>query len=695
MAVILVVDDEPANRYFLTTLLRYAGHSLLEANDGASALEVIRAERPDLVIADLVMPEMDGFELVRHVRAEPDLAATRIVFYSAAYGETEVESLAAACGVRHVLGKPAEPEVVLQTVNAALSVAPPPAAPAPPEFERDHLRVMTDMLSRKVQELKTMGRRLKSLLEVGKELAMERERDRLLERVAEAAREVAAAGYAAIGLLEEDGATIKSFVARGPGEDFVWPAGAITQTVLAGRRTLRTVLEGQSLLAVPVASAERLYGWLELRDKLGASEFDEDDEEVARMLAAQQAVAYENLLRSEEIGRHTALLEERVAERTAELQRSNADLEQFAYVASHDLQEPLRKVTSFTGLVLERWGDQLDPTAREFMGYAVDGAARMRRLITDVLAYSRVGKSLLGRGPVDLQSVLARALDNLREAIAESGARISHDPLPRVIGDEPQLAQLLQNLLGNAIKFSGGRQPSIHVGAAREGDRWRISVREHGIGVDPQYADRIFGLFQRLHTRDEYPGTGLGLAICSKVVERHGGRLWVESAAGEGATFLFTLEAFEAAAGRQPGALSPMRILVADDDAADARLLCEAIRDSIPQTEVSVVKDGVEALAYLRREAGHASAPRPDVLLLDLNMPRKGGRQVLAEMKADPQLRGIPVVVLTTSEAIEDITEAYALNARCYFAKPDGPSEYTKVVRAIEHFRAVPERVPA
>jgi PAS domain S-box-containing protein len=225
-----------------------------------------------------------------------------------------------------------------------------------------------------------------------------------------------------------------------------------------------------------------------------------------------------------------------------ELARSNAELQQFAYVASHDLQEPLRMIGSYTQLLERRYGDKFDEDAREFMGFIVDGATRMKQLIEDLLAYSRVGTRGKELRPVQAQLVLDKALTNLRGAIEASGAVVTHDALPKVNVDDTQLVQLLQNLIGNAIKFRNKEEtPRIHVGADDAGGEWRFCVADNGIGIEPQYFERIFLVFQRLHTRDEYAGTGIGLAICKKVVDRHGGRIWVESAPGQGSKFYFTL----------------------------------------------------------------------------------------------------------------------------------------------------------
>ena len=225
----------------------------------------------------------------------------------------------------------------------------------------------------------------------------------------------------------------------------------------------------------------------------------------------------------------------------AELARSNAELEQFAYVATHDLQEPLRAVASCVQLLQKRYEGQLDERADEFITHAVDGTKRMQTLINDLLAYSRISTDAQVFATTNCEMVLQEALANLMVAIDESGAVVTRDALPMVSGDATQLTQLFQNLIGNALKFRGERPPKIHIGAVRKNGDWRFSVADNGIGMEPQYFERVFLVFQRLHTRKQYQGTGIGLAICKKVVERHGGRIWAESEPGQGATFCFTI----------------------------------------------------------------------------------------------------------------------------------------------------------
>ncbi len=229
-----------------------------------------------------------------------------------------------------------------------------------------------------------------------------------------------------------------------------------------------------------------------------------------------------------------------------ELNRSNEELGQFANIASHDLQEPLRMVASYTQLLSKRYKGQLDADADEFIAFAVDGATRMQRLIEDLLAYSRVGTRGMELLPVSSEEALQQALSNLRASVETSGAAVTHAPLPIVMADEMQLIQLFQNLIGNAIKYQSSGAPLVHISATRNGgQKWDFAVKDNGLGIDPQYFDRIFGMFQRLHQRDEYAGTGIGLAICKKIMERHGGTISVESAPGQGSTFSFDFAGIE------------------------------------------------------------------------------------------------------------------------------------------------------
>jgi len=244
-----------------------------------------------------------------------------------------------------------------------------------------------------------------------------------------------------------------------------------------------------------------------------------------------------------------------LAQRAAELARLNEELQQFAYTVSHDLNEPLRTVASFVALLAKRYQGKLDANADKYIALVVDGAQRMQQMIQDLLSYTRAGGPAAERAAVDCEAVLAQVVSDLQVVITEQQAAVTHDPLPTVTGEATRLKQVFQNLISNALKFRGQAPPRVHVSARRVDGHWQFAVRDNGIGIDPRQAGRLFQVFQRLHRRGEYPGTGIGLAICKKIVERHGGRIWVESQPGAGATFYFTIGEFvDQGAARVPGA---------------------------------------------------------------------------------------------------------------------------------------------
>jgi light-regulated signal transduction histidine kinase (bacteriophytochrome) len=266
--------------------------------------------------------------------------------------------------------------------------------------------------------------------------------------------------------------------------------------------------------------------------------------------AIRRALQEKSLLRSRR------LAEESLVRKVEELARSNAELEQFAYVASHDLQEPLRMVANYTQLLRERYRGRLDENADKYIGYASEGAVRMQTLIHDLLAFSLVSRKASTSGRVDCNSAMAEVVISMGPAIQESSALVTYEALPAVWAERSQITQLFQNLIGNAIKFRGKEAPEVSVRAEKQGSRWLFSVSDNGIGIDSEFATNVFAVFQRLHTRSEYPGNGIGLAICKSIVERCDGKIWVEPHAGAGSTFMFTLPSVEKELSAKPMSMS-------------------------------------------------------------------------------------------------------------------------------------------
>ncbi len=377
MATILIVDDQPINRRFLAALLGFSGHRLLEAADGAEALARVQAEHPELVIADVLMPTMDGYEFVRRLRSDPDIARTPVIFYTAAYYQHEARALAKACGVSHVIIKPSDPEVIRGIVSAALSATPPPPpALAYAEFDREHLRLVTDTLSNKVDELEAV----------------------------------------------------------------------------------------------------------------------------------------------------------------------NEELEAFTYSVSHDLRAPLRHMDGFSKILLEEFGPRLDPVAQQHLQRIQEAAQHMGHLVDDLLDLVRVGRREMNVQMTSLDALVEESVADLETEAQGRQIDWQIARLPLVQCDPGLMKQVFANLLLNALKFTRPRERAvIEVGHTAEEGRAVIFVRDNGVGFDMKYADKLFGVFQRLHRQEDFEGTGVGLAIVQRIIHKHGGRLWAEAEVNKGATFYFSL----------------------------------------------------------------------------------------------------------------------------------------------------------
>lgn len=375
-------------------------------------------------------------------------------------------------------------------------------------------------------------------------------------------------------------------------------------------------------------------------------------------------------------------LERRVQERTEELTSSNEELRQFAKIASHDLQEPLRAVQGFATLLAESTKGKLDKDCQDFIDYIQDGTQRMQQLIQSVLLHSNIKHQDSDDVSTDCNPVLEEVLANLDASLKETEANLDIDDLPEVAVERAQLIQLFQNIISNALKYRGQEPPKINVSAERTVNDWLFSVRDNGIGIDSKYSGKIFDMFARLHGKTKYSGTGMGLAICKKIVTSHGGRIWVESEVGNGSIFMFTLPAVDKPQ-RRMEMDDNIEILLVEDTPSDIRLTQEALKRSDLKYTLTVVNDGVEAMEYLNGLKNSQKKRYPDIVLLDLNMPRKNGHEVLADIKDDPELRKIAVILLTVSQREEDVMEALKLKMNYYLAKPITSQKLSVLIKSI------------
>lgn len=578
MAKILVVDDDATARALLTTVLSYAGHELHEARDGAEALQWIALAAPDLVVVDLLMPTMDGLEFLRRVREDPAIAAIPVVFYTASYLQSEAQKMAAVCGVTHIITKPAEPEQIFAVVNAALGAELSPL-PAPADIAtQDRSRAqLTAALSQKAA---LVVPRLEAMIALGLRLASERDPARLLADFSDAARTIIGA-QTAIVVIRHDGEPSRYvFVSRaqqGSHAGALRPQGALYGEVMMSRRAKRmSGLGGDAsvvglppeyspvtcVLCTPVQSPQRVYGYVLLLNRIGSDQFSEEDEALAHILAAQVGRIYENgslyrevkgyaeRLEAEIAERKQAQeavrslnedLERRIQDRTAQLQQLNSELEAFGYTVSHDLRAPLRALHAYSSMLMDTEADRLTQTGRRYLQNCITSAQRMGQMVDDLLAFSRLGRQALALGPVDMVELIRAAWDDANQP-GDSKAELQLGDIPPALGDRSMLQEVWANLISNAVKYSSkSPRPIVEIHGVAQADGLHYSIRDNGVGFDMAYVHKLFGVFERLHANSDFEGTGAGLAIVERILQRHGGRIWAESAPDAGATFHFTL----------------------------------------------------------------------------------------------------------------------------------------------------------
>jgi signal transduction histidine kinase/DNA-binding response OmpR family regulator len=679
MVTILVVDDRAADRLFLATLLGYGGHRILEAGDGAAALAVVRDHSPDLVVTDLLLPGIDGFELMRQLRADPASVSTPVIVYSATYCDSEARSLAKTCGVSYFLTKPTEPEVILRTVANALRGAV-PSTGSPEAFDRDHARLLNDKLFQRDNALEA-ARRLAALVQMGQSLTLERDSACILDQFCRAARETLDAAVAAVGLIDPKTSALRLYVAVGTESTIRAPrppnplAGALGPVVTEGRACrLRNLLSGpgegaflpagqtaRSFLAVPVSTPWQILGWLFMLDKGSADEFSADDEQLAVALAGQAGIACENAARYEEVHRQSELLRE-----------ADRYKNEFLAMLAHELRNPLapiRNALHIMGLP-DVTAETIDPL-RLMMERQI---GQIVRLVDDLLDTARIsqGKLLLKTERVELMDVVGNALDCVRPLMAEMGHELTISIGPSSIplnGDPVRLEQVILNLLNNAAKYSdqGGH---IRLAVERQGKDAVVSITDSGIGIAPEKLPMVFETFTQVGESVDRSqgGLGLGLSLVKRLVAMHGGSVEAKSEGlGKGSEFVVRLPmlispiAVRARFTEEDTCLSRRRILVVDDnrDSVESLAMLLQAMDHC----VQIAYDGIEAVEL-------AESFSPDVVLLDIGMPRINGHEACRRIRKQPWGKNMTLVALSGWGQDDDRRKSLDAGFDAHLVKP-------------------------
>lgn len=543
LRTLLIVDDCPedrmAYRRYLKQDLRWQ-YQIFEAESADEALELYSQRQWDAILLDYLLPDLNGLELLRELKARYDKTLPPILILTGE-GNEEIAAQAIKSGAADYLVKrKLTGDVLCRTIDSAIGQA--------------SLQKQLEKSQQQQQLLATTALQIRRFLDLAEILdATVTQVRRLLncDRVViyqfnpDMSGTIVAESVGKNWKTSLDSQiTDTCFQSRGATEYRQGRKQVLSNIYEAGlsdcHLNLLEEFEVKANLVVPIVQVERereqefdrLWGLLICHQCDRPRQWQEDEINLLEGLATQIGIAIQQ-----------AELYKTLNLRVQELARSNQDLEHFAYVASHDLREPLRKIKSFIELLAEDYRGQLDPTADKYINYIARGAERMQALISDLLTYSRVGKGELVLGPTDLNLLLERVKTDLSLIIEENNATIVGDFLPIVEANPQLLDRVLQNLIANSLKFRSEADPIIKISARQQNGEWLISVCDNGIGIHPKYQERIFVIFQRLHGREKYPGTGLGLAICQKIIQRHGGRIWVESEPGKGSTFYFTLAA--------------------------------------------------------------------------------------------------------------------------------------------------------
>jgi signal transduction histidine kinase len=531
---ILLVDDKPTHLIVLKSFLTTEDCNIVTATSGEQALALLKTVDFALVLVDGAMPEMDGYEFAVRVRQVETLRDIPLIFMIDRAGDRADMGRAYAVGAVDCLQKPLEPEVVKAKVRVLVQLVRQKRL-----IERQAAATQRQLEMRVVQQL--------ALAQLSRQALLRRYHAELLQDAATVVQQILNVDIGLLTGLNEDGTAWEVKAGFGRRQDLIGrrscPIAADAWVQMHNEAREPLIFHHMASLQIFPLHAE--LETLGVVDGASVPIHGEDEPYGALSIfsCAPHAFSPEETSFLQAVGNILGIAFERQKSEMAirELTRSNNDLEQFSFAASHDLQEPLRKMTSFSQLLAQDYRSQLEGDGLMYLDFIVDGANRMKTMIEDLLDLSRVSAGKISRDPCELEHTVAAAINNLAVAIEENGATIKVGPLPRLCVDTSNFVRLFQNLIGNSLKYRAEVPPIIEISCERAGKDWRFCVRDNGIGINPCYLDRIFIIFKRLHSKTKYPGTGIGLALCKKIIDRHGGRIWAESTGADGTAFYFTL----------------------------------------------------------------------------------------------------------------------------------------------------------
>lgn len=526
-AKILIVDDSATDREFLSNLLRHSHYQVMEASDGAEALHLARAEHPDLVICDVVLPKMNGYEFVRQLQADHSIAGISVIFYTGYFSKGDAKNLARDCSVSLVLSKPTDAEKILRSVSEVLTGSGTPnpntGKSVPEHFDDRHHQLLTEKILEQTEALRMTEDRFRLLAENATDMIFRFRLSpgRMWEYVNPASQSIL--GYGPNDFYEDPELLLK----------IVHPESYEKLLGYIGNKPYQA---SHAPIRFFHKNGATVWAGISINSVIDDSGNMVAFEGIARDIT-------ERIEMNEEIHRSRDELELRVQERTCELERVNTELREFTFIASHDLKEPLRKIRAFADQLRRKCADFLNDEAADYVARMQNAASRMQDLLEDLLLYSQVNVTQENFTEVDLTKTICEVAGDLSVVVEKTGGTVTVSDLPAIEANETQMRQLFQNLIGNSLKYHGAEKPVVNIYSPECGHDWcTVVVEDNGIGFDEQYLDRIFLPFHRLHGRSSgYEGTGIGLAICRKIVERHNGKISARSTPGRGSSFIVRL----------------------------------------------------------------------------------------------------------------------------------------------------------